>query len=96
VSIIVDDKDNNFYFGLVVISSYLFYINFNNKNNSWLIDTGVTNYITYNIANFLNYIKINNLDIIIIVNSLVRLKGIGIVWRGKQQQYVERRNVEQK
>jgi hypothetical protein len=76
---VVGDKDDNFYFGLVIISSYFFYINFNNKNNSWLIDTRATNYIIYNIVNFLNYIKINNLDIIIIVNSLVRLKGIGIV-----------------
>jgi hypothetical protein len=59
--------------------SYLFNTNPNNKTNGWLINTRATNYITYNIANFLNYIKINNLDIIIIVNSLVRLKGIGIV-----------------
>jgi hypothetical protein len=61
------------------MSSYLFNINSNNKTNSWLIDIRVTNYIIYNIANFLNYIKINNLDIITIVNSLVYLKGIGIV-----------------
>ena len=59
--------------------SYLFNINSNNKTNSWLIDTGATNYITYNMANFLDYIKINNLDIITIVNSLVRLKEIDIV-----------------
>ena len=59
--------------------SYLFNINPNNKTNSWLIDTRATNYITYNIANFLNYIKMNNLDIIIIVNNLVCLKEISIV-----------------
>jgi hypothetical protein len=58
---------------------YLFNINPNNKTNGWLINTKATNYITYNIANFLDYIKINNLDIIIIVNSLVRLKEINIV-----------------
>jgi hypothetical protein len=61
------------------MSSYLFNINLNNKTNGWLIDTRAINYITYNIANFLDYIKINNLDIITIVNSLVRLKGIDIV-----------------
>jgi hypothetical protein len=59
--------------------SYLFNINPNNKTNSWLIDIRATNYIIYNIVNFLNYIKINNLDIITIVNSLVCLKGIDIV-----------------
>jgi hypothetical protein len=59
--------------------SYLFNINLNNKTNSWLINTRATNYITYNIANFLDYTKINNLNIIIIVNSLVCLKGMGIV-----------------
>jgi hypothetical protein len=59
--------------------SHLFNTNSNNKTNSWLINTRATNYITYNIANFLNYIKINNLDIITIVNSLVYLKEIGIV-----------------
>jgi chemotaxis methyl-accepting protein methylase len=75
----VDDEDNNFYFSLVTISSYLFYINFNNKNNSWLINTRATNYITYNIINFLDYIKINNLDIINIVNSLIYLKEISII-----------------
>jgi hypothetical protein len=79
VFIIIGDKDNNSYFGLVAISSYLFYINSSNKNNGWLINTGAINYITYNIANFLDYIKIDNLDIINIVNSLVYLKGINIV-----------------
>jgi hypothetical protein len=59
--------------------SYLFNINPNNKTNSWLIDTRATNHIIYNIANFLDYIKINNLYIITIVNSLVYLKEIGIV-----------------
>jgi hypothetical protein len=76
---VVNNKDDDSYFGLVTILSYLFNINPNNKTNSWLIDTGATNYIIYNIANFLDYIKINNLDIIIIVNSLVCLKGINIV-----------------
>jgi hypothetical protein len=61
------------------MSSYLFNINSNNKTNSWLINTRATNYIIYNIANFLDYIKINNLNIIIIVNSLVCLKGISII-----------------
>jgi hypothetical protein len=79
VFIIVDNKNNNFYFSLVAISSYLFYINYNNKNNNWLINTKATNYIIYNIANFLNYIKINNLDIISIINSFIYLKGIGII-----------------
>jgi hypothetical protein len=59
--------------------SYLFNTNLDSKTNGWLMDIGVTDYITYNIANFLNYIKINNLDIITIVNSLVCLKGIGMV-----------------
>jgi hypothetical protein len=59
--------------------SYLFNTNPDNKTNSWLTDTRATDYITYNMANFLDYIKINNLDIITIVNSLVRLKGIDIV-----------------
>jgi hypothetical protein len=59
--------------------SYLFNTNPNNKTNGWLTDTRVTNYITYNIVNFLNYTKINNLDIITIFNSLVHLKGMGIV-----------------
>jgi hypothetical protein len=76
---VVNNKDNNSYFGLVAMPSYLFNTNPNNKTNSWLIDTRATNYITYNMANFLDYIKINNLDIIIIVNSLVRLKEIGMV-----------------
>ena len=61
------------------MSSYLFNTNPDNKTNGWLIDTRATNYITYNIANFLNYIKINNLDIIIIFNGLVCLKGMGMV-----------------
>jgi hypothetical protein len=88
---VVNNKDDNFYFSLITMPSYLFNINPNNKTNNWLINTGVTNYITYNIANFLNYtkinnianflnyIKINNLEIITIVNSLVCLKGIDIV-----------------
>jgi chemotaxis methyl-accepting protein methylase len=59
--------------------SYLFNTNPDNKTNSWLINTKATNYIIYNIVNFLDYIKINNLDIITIVNSLVYLKGIGII-----------------
>jgi hypothetical protein len=59
--------------------SYLFNTNPDNKTNGWLIDTGVTNYIIYDMANFLDYTKINNLDIIIIFNSLVCLKGMGIV-----------------
>ena len=76
---VVNNKDNNSYFGLVAMPSYLFNTNLNSKTNGWLTDTGVTNYIIYNIANFLNYIKINNLNIIIIVNSLVCLKGISII-----------------
>jgi hypothetical protein len=76
---VVNNKDNNSYFGLVAMPSYLFNINSDNKTNGWLIDTRATNYIIYNMANFLNYIKINNLDIITIVNGLVRLKGIGMV-----------------
>ena len=76
---VVNNKDDDSYFGLIAMPSYLFYINSGNKNNSWLINTGATNYITYNITNFLNYIKIDNLDIINIVNSLICLKGIGIV-----------------
>jgi hypothetical protein len=76
---VINNKDNDSHFGLVIMPSYLFNINSNNKTNSWLIDTRATNYIIYNIVNFLNYIKINNLDIIIIVNSLVRLKEISIV-----------------
>jgi hypothetical protein len=59
--------------------SYLFNTNPDSKTNGWLMDTGATNYITYNMANFLDYIKMNNLDIIIIVNGLVRLKGMGMV-----------------
>jgi hypothetical protein len=59
--------------------SYLFNTNPNNKTNSWLTNTRATNYITYNIANFLNYTKINNLNMITIFNSLVRLKGINMV-----------------
>jgi hypothetical protein len=59
--------------------SYLFNINPNNKTNSWLIDTRATNYIIYNMVNFLDYIKMNNLDMITIVNGLVCLKEIGIV-----------------
>jgi hypothetical protein len=59
--------------------SYLFNTNLNSKTNGWLIDTRATDYITYNIANFLDYIEINNLDIITIFNGLVCLKGIGIV-----------------
>jgi hypothetical protein len=76
---VVNNKDNDSHFGLVTMSSYLFNTNSNNKTNSWLIDTGVINHIIYNMANFLDYIKINNLDIITIVNGLVYLKGIGIV-----------------
>jgi hypothetical protein len=76
---VVNNKDNNSYFGLVAMSSYLFNTNSNNKTNGWLTDIEATNHITYDMANFLNYIKINNLDIIIIVNSLVCLKGMGIV-----------------
>jgi hypothetical protein len=76
---VVNNKDNNSYFGLVAMPSYLFNTNPNNKTNSWLTDTRAIDYITYNIANFLDYIKINNLDIITIFNSLVRLKGIDIV-----------------
>jgi hypothetical protein len=59
--------------------SHLFNTNSDNKTNNWLIDIGATNHITYNMANFLNYTKINNLDIITIVNSLIRLKGMGTV-----------------
>jgi hypothetical protein len=76
---VVNNKDDNFYFGLVAMPFYLFNTNLDNKTNSWLINTRITNYIIYNIANFLDYIKINNLDIITIVNSLVCLKGISIV-----------------
>jgi hypothetical protein len=76
---VINNKDNNSHFGLVAMPSYLFNINLNNKTNNWLTNTRATNYITYNIVNFLNYIKINNLDIIIIINSLVYLKGINIV-----------------
>jgi hypothetical protein len=76
---VVNNKDNDSYFGLVTMPSYLFNTNLNSKTNSWLTDTRATNYIIYNMANFLDYIKINNLDIITIVNSLVYLKEIGIV-----------------
>jgi hypothetical protein len=76
---VVNNEDDNSHFGLVTMPSYLFNINPNNKTNSWLTDIRATNYITYNMANFLNYIKINNLDIITIVNSLVYLKGMDIV-----------------
>jgi hypothetical protein len=76
---VVNDEDDDSHFGLVAMPSYLFNINSNNKTNSWLTDIKVTDYITYDMANFLDYTKINNLDIITIVNSLVRLKGIGIV-----------------
>jgi hypothetical protein len=76
---VVNDEDDDSYFGLVAMPSYLFNTNSNNKTNGWLIDTGATNHITYNMANFLDYIKINNLDIIIIFNSLVCLKGMGMV-----------------
>jgi hypothetical protein len=76
---VVNNKDDDSYFDLVAMPSYLFNINPNNKTNGWLIDTKVTNHITYNIANFLDYIKINNLDIITIFNSLVCLKGMGMV-----------------
>jgi hypothetical protein len=76
---VVNDEDNDSHFGLVAMPSHLFNTNPNNKTNGWLTDTRATNHITYDMANFLDYIKINNLDIIIIFNSLVRLKGIGMV-----------------
>ena len=76
---VVNNKDNDSHFGLVTMPFHLFNTNPNNKTNGWLIATRTTNYIIYNIANFLDYIKINNLDIITIVNSLVCLKGIGII-----------------
>jgi hypothetical protein len=76
---VVNNKDDDSHFGLVAMPSHLFNTNSNNKTNGWLIDTGATNHITYNMANFLDYTKINNLDIIIIFNSLVCPKGIGMV-----------------
>jgi hypothetical protein len=76
---VINNKDDDFHFGLVAMPSYLFNTNLDSKTNGWLTDTGVTNHITYDIANFLDYIKINNLDIITIFNGLVCLKGIGMV-----------------
>jgi hypothetical protein len=76
---VVNNEDDNSHFGLVAIPSYLFNTNSDNKTNSWLMDTRATNHITYNMANFLNYTKINNLDIIIIFNSPVYLKRMGTV-----------------
>ena len=76
---VVNNKDDDSYFDLVAMPSYLFNTNPDNKTNNQLINTKATNYITYNIANFFNYIKINNLDIITIVNGLVCLKGMGMV-----------------
>jgi hypothetical protein len=76
---VVNDEDDDSYFGLVAMPSHLFNTNPDSKTNGWLTDTGATDHITYDMANFLDYTEMNNLDMITIVNGLVRLKGIDMV-----------------
>jgi hypothetical protein len=70
------DDDNNSLFGLFVINnSYVFNTSFS-KTNKWLVDTGATDYITYNKSKFLTYTNILGLRAINIVNNDTWLEGL--------------------
>jgi hypothetical protein len=46
-----------------------------NKTNRWLVDTGATNYITYDKSRFLTYTKMPGLHTIGTINSDTRPEG---------------------
>jgi hypothetical protein len=76
---VVNDEDDDSHFGLVAMPSHLFNTNPDSKTNGWLTDTGATDHITYDMANFLDYTEMNNLDMITTFNGPVRPKGMGTV-----------------